>query len=68
LSSRPYTLALLIGMSVDGLLAKKPRQFSAWIEVKFYGRQVFVGDTMYGESECSAKREASRPRQGIGPS
>jgi itaconyl-CoA hydratase len=60
----PYTLALLIGMSVTDCSQKAIANLGM-DEVKFTA-PVFVGDTLYGESEVLAKREsASRPGQGI---
>jgi acyl dehydratase len=60
----PYTLALLIGMSVTDCSQKAIANLGM-DEVKF-SAPVFAGDTLYGESEVLAKREsASRPGQGI---
>jgi acyl dehydratase len=60
----PYTLALLIGMSVTDCSQKAIANLGM-DEVKFTA-PVFVGDTIYGESEVLAKRESSsRPGQGI---
>jgi len=60
----PYTLALLIGMSVSDCSQKAIANLGM-DEVKFTA-PVFVGDTLYGESEVLAKRESkSRPGQGI---
>ena len=60
----PYTLALLIGMSVTDTSQKAIANLGM-DEVKFTA-PVFAGDTIYGESEVLAKREAkSRPGQGI---
>ncbi len=60
----PYTLALLIGMSVTDCSQKAIANLGM-DEVKFTA-PVFAGDTIYGESEVLAKREsASRPGQGI---
>ena len=60
----PYTLALLIGMSVTDV-SQKAIAHLGMDEVKFTA-PVFHGDTLYGESEVLAKREsASRPGQGI---
>ena len=60
----PYTLALLIGMSVTDCSQKAIANLSM-DEVKFTA-PVFAGDTIYGESEVLAKRESkSRPGQGI---
>jgi acyl dehydratase len=60
----PYTLALLIGMSVTDCSQKAIANLGM-DEVKFTA-PVFAGDTIYGESEVLPKREsASRPGQGI---
>jgi itaconyl-CoA hydratase len=60
----PYTLALLIGMSVTDVSQKAIANLGME-EVKFTA-PVFHGDTLYGESEVLAKRESkSRPGQGI---
>jgi itaconyl-CoA hydratase len=60
----PYTLALLIGMSVTDCSQKAIANLGM-DEVKFTA-PVFAGDTLYGESEVLAKRESqSRPCQGI---
>lgn len=60
----PYTLALLIGMSVTDTSQKAIANLGM-DKVKFTA-PVFAGDTLYAESEVLAKREsASRPGQGI---
>lgn len=60
----PYTLALLIGMSVTDCSQKAIANLGM-DEVKFTA-PVFAGDTLYAESEVLAKRESkSRPGQGI---
>jgi len=60
----PYTLALLIGMSVTDCSQKAIANLGM-DEVKFTA-PVFAGDTIYGESEVLGKRESkSRPGQGI---
>ena len=60
----PYTLALLIGMSVSDVSQKAIANLGM-DEVKFTA-PVFAGDTIYGESEVLGKRESkSRPGQGI---
>lgn len=60
----PYTLALLIGMSVTDCSQKAIANLGM-DEVKFTA-PVFAGDTLYGESEVLKKRESqSRPGQGI---
>jgi len=60
----PYTLALLIGMSVSDLSQKTIANLGM-DEVKFT-KPVFAGDTLYAESEILEIRESkSRPGQGI---
>ena len=60
----PYTLALLIGMSVTDCSQKAIANLGM-DEVKFTA-PVYVGHTIYGESEVLGKRESkSRPGQGI---
>ena len=60
----PYTLAILIGMSVTDVSQKAIANLGME-EVKFTA-PVFAGDTIYGESEVLGKRESkSRPGQGI---
>lgn len=60
----PYTLALLIGMSVTDVSQKAIANLGM-DEVKFTA-PVFAGDTVYAESEVLGKRESqSRPGQGI---
>jgi len=60
----PYTLALLIGMSVTDCSQKAIANLGM-DEVRFTA-PVFAGDTIYGESEVLKKRESqSRPGQGI---
>jgi acyl dehydratase len=60
----PYTLALLIGMSVTDCSQKAIANLGM-DEVKFTA-PVFAGDTLYAESEVLEKRESkSRPGQGI---
>ena len=59
-----YTLSLLIGMSVSDISQKAVANLGM-DEVKFTA-PVFEGDTLYSESEVTAKRESkSRPGQGI---
>ncbi|MDE0659617.1 MAG: MaoC family dehydratase [Gammaproteobacteria bacterium] len=59
-----YTLSLLIGMSVTDISHKAIANLGL-DDVKFPS-PVFVGDTLYAESEVLAKRESkSRPGQGI---
>jgi acyl dehydratase len=60
----PYTLAILIGMSVTDCSQKAIANLGME-EVKFTA-PVFAGDTIYGESEVLRKRlSQSRPTQGI---
>jgi acyl dehydratase len=60
----PYTLALLIGMSVTDCSQKAIANLGME-DVKFTA-PVFAGDTIYGESEVLKKRLSnSRPTQGI---
>jgi len=60
----PYTLALVIGMSVTDVSQKAIANLGM-DEVKFTA-PVFAGDTLYAESEVLGKRESkSRPNQGI---
>lgn len=60
----PYTLALLIGMSVSDLSQKTIANLGM-DEVKFV-KPVIAGDTLYAESEVLEVRESkSRPGQGI---
>lgn len=60
----PYTLALLIGMSVTDVSYKAIANLGME-EVRFLA-PVFAGDTLFGESEVLAKRVSkSRPTQGI---
>lgn len=60
----PYTLALLIGMSVTDVSYKAIANLGM-DDVRF-AAPVFAGDTLYGESEVLEKRvSASRPHQGI---
>ena len=60
----PYTLAILIGMSVTDVSQKAIANLGRE-EVRFTA-PVFAGDTIYGESEVIKKRDSkSRPGQGI---
>jgi itaconyl-CoA hydratase len=60
----PYTLALLIGMSVSDVSQKTIANLGL-DEVRFVN-PVFAGDTLYAESEVLEVRESkSRPGQGI---
>lgn len=60
----PLTIALMTGMSVSDTSAKAIANLG-WDEVKLTN-PLFVGDTLYAESEVLEKRESkSRPEQGI---
>jgi itaconyl-CoA hydratase len=60
----PYTLALLIGMSVSDISQKTIANLGM-DEVRFT-KPVFAGDTLYAESEVLEIRDSkSRPGQGI---
>ena len=58
------TLSMVVGMSVSDVSQKAIGNLG-WNDIKLTA-PVFVGDTIYAESEVLAKREsASRPGQGI---
>ncbi len=58
------TLSMVVGMSVSDLSQQAVANLG-WNDIKLTA-PVFVGDTIYAESEVIAKREsASRPTQGI---
>ncbi len=58
------TLSIVVGMSVSDVSHKAIGNLG-WNDIKLTA-PVFVGDTLYAESEVIAKREsASRPTQGI---
>ena len=58
------TLSMVVGMSVSDISQKAVGNLG-WNDIKLTA-PVFVGDTIYAESEVLAKREsASRPGQGI---
>ncbi len=58
------TLAIVAGMSVSDLSQKVVANLG-WDKIKLTA-PVFVGDTIYAESEVLAKRESkSRPTQGV---
>ena len=60
----PFTLALLVGMSVSDVSQKAIANLG-WTDILLTA-PVFVGDTIYAESEVLEKRESkSRPTQGI---
>jgi itaconyl-CoA hydratase len=58
------TLSIVVGMSVSDVSQKAIGNLG-WTDIKLTA-PVFVGDTLYAESEVLSKREsASRPTQGI---
>jgi acyl dehydratase len=58
------TLSIVVGMSVSDVSYKAIGNLG-WNDIKLPA-PVFVGDTLYAESEVLAKRESqSRPTQGI---
>ena len=58
------TISLVTGMSVSDISQKTIANLG-WDKVRLSG-PVFVGDTLYAESQVSSKRESnSRPNQGI---
>ena len=60
----PFTIALMTGMSVSDTSGKAIANLG-WDEVRMT-HPLFVGDTLYAESEVLEKRESkSRPDQGI---
>jgi itaconyl-CoA hydratase len=64
LVASPFTVAVLVGMSVSDVSQKAIANLG-WKEIRMIG-PVFVGDTLYAETEVLEKREsASRPGQGI---
>lgn len=59
-----FTVALVVGMSVSDVSQKAIANLG-WKEIKLPA-PVFVGDTLYGESEVLEKRESkSRPTAGL---
>lgn len=59
-----FTVALVVGMSVSDVSQKAIANLG-WKEIRLPA-PVFVGDTLYGESEVMDKRESkSRPTAGI---
>lgn len=59
-----FTVSLVVGMSVSDVSQKAIANLG-WKEIKLPA-PVFVGDTLYGESEVLDKRESkSRPTAGI---
>ena len=60
----PFTVALMVGMSVTDISQKAIANLG-WDDIKMTA-PLFVGDTLYAESEVLASRESkSRPSQGI---
>lgn len=60
----PFTVALLVGMSVSDVSQKAVANLG-WNNIRLT-HPLFPGDTLYAESEVLAKRESqSRPAQGI---
>lgn len=60
----PFTVALMVGMSVTDVSQKAIANLG-WSEIKLT-HPLFVGDTLYAESEVLDKRESkSRPHAGI---
>ena len=58
------TLSIVVGMSVSDISQKAIGNLG-WTDIKLTA-QVFIGDTIYAESEVLSKRvSASRPTQGI---
>ena len=64
LVASPFTVSLIVGMSVSDVSQKAIGNLG-WNDIRLTA-PVFVGDTIYAESEVLAKREsASRPGQGL---
>ncbi|GAB3096567.1 MaoC family dehydratase [Aestuariicella hydrocarbonica] len=60
----PFTVALMVGMSVTDVSQKAIANLG-WDDIRMT-HPLFVGDTLYAESEVLDKRESnSRPSQGI---
>ncbi|WP_160153446.1 MaoC family dehydratase [Microbulbifer sp. ALW1] len=60
----PFTVALMVGMSVTDISQKAIANLG-WDDIKMTA-PLFVGDTLYAESEVLEARESkSRPNQGI---
>ena len=60
----PFTVSLLVGMSVTDVSQKAIANLG-WTDIKLT-HPVFAGDTLYAESKVLAKRESkSRPDAGI---
>ena len=64
LIASPFTLSLLVGMSVSDVSQKAIANLG-WTEIRMT-HPVFVGDTLTAESEVLGKRESrSRPHAGL---
>jgi acyl dehydratase len=64
LVASPFTVAVLVGMSVSDVSQKAIANLG-WKEIRMTA-PVFVGDTLYAETEVIEKRlSSSRPGQGI---
>jgi itaconyl-CoA hydratase len=64
LVASPLTLAILVGMSVSDV-SQKAKANLGWREIRLTA-PVFVGDTLYAETQVLEKRESrSRPNDGI---
>jgi itaconyl-CoA hydratase len=64
LVASPFTVALMVGMSVSDVSQKAIANLG-WTDITL-SKPVFVGDTLYSESEVLDKRESkSRPGAGI---
>lgn len=60
----PFTVALMVGMSVTDVSQKAIANLG-WTDIRLT-HPLFVGDTLYAESEVLEKRESrSRPNAGI---
>ena len=60
----PFTVALMVGMSVSDISQKTVANLG-WTYIKMT-HPLYVGDTLYAESEVIEKRESkSRPDEGI---
>ena len=60
----PFTVALMVGMSVSDVSQKTIANLG-WTDIKMT-HPLYVGDTLYAESEVIEKRESkSRPDEGI---
>jgi itaconyl-CoA hydratase len=60
----PLTVALMVGMSVSDVSQKAVANLG-WSDIALV-HPLFCGDTLYAESEVTAKRDSrSRPQQGV---